>query len=820
MEIPFELEGSFKHYREERKIDLEKVKLILKPNFENGVIHGNAELTLRTLVDGVNEIKLDAVSFNIKRIEIESFEEFSYDYDGKKLRLKLRNGNLKESEKLKIFIEYEINPKKGLYFIKSNKDNSKKLLQIWSQGEDEDSRYWYPCIDSPEEKITSEVIVYVPKGYKAISNGYLAEIVEEENSTIYHWIMDKPFAPYLLTLVIGQYEEIVEDWDGVKIIHYGPKGKEEDTKESYKETKDILEFFSKALEFRYPFEKYANVPVKNFIYGGMENVTATTLTEDSIYDKIARMETGAERLLAHEIAHTWFGDIITCKEWSHIWLNEGFATYFQALYKEHSRGWNEFIYDMLQKSDSYFEESKNYKRAIVTKVYATPTELFDRHTYEKGSLVLHLLRYELGEENFWKVMRRYVNKYKFNVATTEDFRQVIEETTGLTFEKFFDQFLYQPGHPLIKFNWSFENKKLKIYLSQESEKLYELNLDLLIKLKDKEILERVTIKDRKEVFVYSLEDKPEYVDVDPYGWLLIANIVREDDYNNLLQILKNGKTVISKIRAIRSLKEKVEEKIVEGLSNALLYEEFWGVRAEAAKSLSTIKNKESLQALLKGLEDKDPKVTKEVAKALGEFKEDQVIERLKNVVKNGQGYGEKEQALISLGKQKREDLFDFIIQSLSIESHADTVRAGALRALGEIRLSKAIEVLKTYTKKDYHNNSRVAAVEALGKYLKDNPSLFEDYLQFLEDDFYKVRITAIKALEQLGEERCLAPLKKILERDLDNRVIRAAKEAIYRINEQLKNKAEIKVLHDEIEKLKKENLELKAKLAEIEKSLS
>jgi|ECHnycMinimDraft_1075156.scaffolds.fasta_scaffold00124_15 Aminopeptidase N len=818
MEIPFELEGSFKHYREERKIDLEKVKLYIEPDFKNEIVKVNSELTLKALIDKVDEIKLDAVSFKIKRISLDKESNPKFDYDGKRIRIFLRE-KLNQFEKIKVNIDYEIKPRKGLYFIKPTEENPKKPLQIWSQGEDEDSRYWYPCIDLPEEKITSEVIVKVPKGFKAISNGYLISVVEEENSSVFHWKMDKPFAPYLLTLVIGEYEEIKEEWEGVTIIHYTPKERIEDVKESYKETKDILDFFSKYLDFKYPFEKYANVPVEDFIFGGMENITATTLTSTSIYDKVARLDMSAESLLAHEIAHTWFGDIITCKEWAHIWLNEGFATYFQALYKEFSKGWDEFIYNMLQKFDSYLEESKNYKRAIVTKVFAAPTELFDRHTYEKGSLVLHLLRYELGDEMFRKVMRNYLNKYKFSVATTEDFRQVIEETTGLTFEKFFDQFVYQPGHPILKFNWKYEDKRLKVTFIQETDKPYEINLDLFIRLKDKEILEKISLKDKIESFVYNFEEKPQYIDLDPYGWLLIANIIREDNLENLIEIVYNGKTSISKIRAIRALKEKNDERVVECLSSALFNEKFWAVRAEAAKTLATIKSNSSVEALLKAINDKEPKVRKEVAKALGEFKDEKIIEALKKIAKEGESYGEREQAIISLGKQKREELLSFIMDFLNFESHADIIRSASLKALGEIKNIKTIETLKEFTKNKYSVQARTAAVESLGKYLRDNPAMFDDYVKFLEDSFYRVRITAIKALEQLGEEKCIPYLRKVIEQDLDNRVVRAAKEAIYRINEQIKNKTELKNLRDEIEKLKKENEELKSKLATLESKI-
>jgi hypothetical protein len=234
----------------------------------------------------------------------------------------------------------------------------------------------------------------------SIGNGELQSVRTNKNGTkTYHWYCSTPHVTYLLSQTVGEFAEIEHDWKGVNVQYYGPKGRAADIERTLQHTPKMLEVLSDATGLKYPYSRYAQTYVADFIFGGMENITATTLTDTSLLDKRAWLDRDADGLLAHELAHQWFGDLLTCREWAHAWLNEGFATYFEALFTEQAKGIDEFRYELYQNTQIYMsEDSGHYRRPIVHNVYNEPIDIFDRHLYEKGSLVLHMIRTVLGDE--------------------------------------------------------------------------------------------------------------------------------------------------------------------------------------------------------------------------------------------------------------------------------------------------------------------------------------------------------------------------------------------------------------------------------------
>ena len=233
------------------------------------------------------------------------------------------------------------------------------------------------------------------------------------------------------------------------VDYYCEKGREQDTRRAFGKTPKMLEFFSNFIGVRYPFPKYAQVAAADFIYGGMENTSATTQTDAALLDERATLDYSSDELVAHELAHQWFGDYLTCKDWSHAWLNESFATYFDPLFKRHDKGEDEFLYTLRTNAETYFQEDKeHYRRSIVTKVYKRPTDLFDRHLYEKGSVVLHMLHRELGEELFRESIHAYVRKNAGRVCGNDGLDQCDRGNDGpQPARRFFDQWVFGAGHP-------------------------------------------------------------------------------------------------------------------------------------------------------------------------------------------------------------------------------------------------------------------------------------------------------------------------------------------------------------------------------------
>ena len=466
---PFPLTGDQPHYARDLVVDVRHIKLEISIDPAARRVAGTATHTVRGINDGVRAIEFDAAEMSIESVSAGG-KPVKFDYVDPVLRVDLGRA-LRAGATVDVAIRYAATPRRGLYFTAPDADYPDKPLQAWTQGQDEDSRHWYPCIDFPNHQQTSEVIVTVPESMISIGNGELKSVARNRRARTktYHWYQATPHVTYLLSQIVGEFAEIEHRWQGIPVQYYGPPGREEDLQRTLARTPDMLDFFSDLTGAKYPYARYAQTFVADFIFGGMENVTATTLTDTSLLDKRASVDADVDGLLAHELAHQWFGDLLTCRDWSHGWLNEGFATYFEALYTQHHKGIDEFRYELHQKTQIYLgEDAARYRRPIVNNVYHEPIDLFDRHLYEKGSLVLHMVRTVLGDELWRKAIRLYVDRHRSTNVTTPDFQRAIETATGRNIDWLFDEYVYRGGHPAFKlgFEWDDKAKQAKLSVAQ------------------------------------------------------------------------------------------------------------------------------------------------------------------------------------------------------------------------------------------------------------------------------------------------------------------------------------------------------------------
>src|ERR671933_96882 len=490
----FELPGSGTHYAPSLSFTISNMRLSVEPNFGSKTISCNQELKIIAIQD-IDEIVLDISELHIKSVFLVtyayattadnniSFTRKSLDFHNYDDKLHIELGKLiTEGTIFHINIIYSAKPRKGFYFVEPDEYYPNKNLQAWTQGETVESKYWFPCIDHPMVKFESEISVVVPMNFIAISNGILQgvkiqrQIQREANSRnnkyikerIFTWIESIPHSAYLTSIVIGRFAEIRRTYNKeIKLLYYIPENKKNDAARSFEHTADMIEFFEQYFDTKYPYSKYSQVTVEDFMYGGMENASCTTLTIDTLHDKKAHLDFTSDHLVSHELAHQWFGDLVTCRDWQHIWLNEGFATYCEALYWEASRGTDEFQYYMMQTADDYFEEAgSRYVRPIVTKGYKHPDDLFDRHTYEKGGCILHMLRHHVGDRHFKRSLKTYLQRFANSTAETDDLRKVFELETGKSLQQFFDQWIFKEGHPELKIEFSVNESLAKIKIEQ------------------------------------------------------------------------------------------------------------------------------------------------------------------------------------------------------------------------------------------------------------------------------------------------------------------------------------------------------------------
>ncbi|MDT7889164.1 MAG: M1 family aminopeptidase [Desulfurococcales archaeon] len=771
------------------------------------------------LLDYRDYLELDAVDLSIKGVYVDG-STAKYMYDGSKLYVRLQTTNPNKLHNVEIV--YEARPVKGLHFIFPR--SSSDYPQVWSQGEAEDTRYWIPIYDYPNMRLTWTLTAEVPGIFTVVSNGDLEDVSDIGNGyRRWKYRMNHPMPPYLIALAIGVFDEIEDGVNGVRLRYLVPRGSKAIAMNSFSKTPDMIRFFSEYLGFRYPYNSYTQVCLKEFIVGGMENVTATFLTEWTLHDEIAHKEFSSDPLVAHELAHQWFGDLVTCKDWSNIWLNESFATYLEALYTRKDKGEDEFIYELYGNLKSYLEEYKRYSRPIVMRIYKDPDELFDSHSYPKGALVLHTLKNLIGEERFRLALKTYLERYKFRSVDTEDLRKVFEEVSGRDLEWFFDQYVYSSGHPVIKVRsvYDYREKVLKIFLKQDqgqdSLEVYRIPVRLLIRHSKGSIEKSVFMESREKTVYMDLEEPPLYVCPNP-DFDVFAVFEVEDDIEILGNMIKDDH-VYCRLLAIEALSKKTSSRAVEILSRALEAEEFWGVQAEIARALGKIGGEEAKKTLISSLKKlSNPRARRAVAEALSNFRADEeVAKALLEVLSNpSETYYVRASAASSLGKTRIGWAYTELIKYLNTPSHVEIITRGVIQGLANLGGEDSLRTILKYIEQDKHTMVRVAAASSLGKF-PGRRDVIEKLIEIVRrDPSHRVRIAAISAMEELKYPEFIEVLDEVSEKDPIGFVRRRAREASKRIKDHMERSVEYKHLREELEKLREESRRIVEKIERFE----
>ena len=824
---PFALAGTERKYERSRPFAIPHLFLDLSLDFATKSVSGAATLSFERVAPDAGELRLDAVGFSIESVKVDTGKGFAaaeHSYDGDTLTVR----GLETVKAGKVLVRYSATPRRGLYFLEPDAKVKDRPKQAWTQCQDEDARHFIPCHDKPHVKMTSELRVSVPNGFVVLSNGELLESSTPPGKKpwTYHFKLDKPHPSYLLTLVAGNFT-IVDDRAAdlgkgkqIPVRYYVPPTRKKDTARSFGETPRMIELFSRITGVPFPWQRYSQIVVSDFIFGGMENTTATTMYEHVLLDERAALDITSNDLVAHELAHQWFGDFVTCRDWSHAWLNEGFATFMEHVEREDRIGRDEYDYGVASDTDTYLHEaSARYARPIVCRDYAEPIDLFDRHLYEKGGLVLHMLRRELGDVTFWAGVKDYLTSHAYGVVETNDLQRALEKVSGRSLERFFDSWVFRPGHPELKVKVSWDDGLLSVSVKQ-AQKLgdtveFHFELELEVGARDGKVSRhKKTVTSGADTFVIKLDHRPAFVAFDP-DLRVLSDLSFDAPADMLRAQLESATRAISRSRAADALSRRDDPPTIQALAKSLGHKsEAWMVRAEAARALGKIRSDEAFSALSAHVGTEHPKVRRAVAAALGAFKTPEAAKLLEKRAKSDPSYLVEAESVRALGRTRQAEALPVIVSLLDRSSWAEVSRAGALDALGALRDERALpEVLKR-TQYGFPTRGRRAAIGALAQ-ISDGRKVREHLEELLDDKDPHLKIDVVAALQALGDSKSRGALHRAKERELDGRVVRRLREALRDMGDH-KTSAERKRLSDELENVRGELSELKARLSKVE----
>jgi aminopeptidase N len=811
----------------DRWFDVEHLKLDLAVDLVKKHVKGMAASAVK-LLRPTAKIEFDAAELRVSGVTVGG-KKAPFVARAEKLVVDLGRVGA-DGESLNVVVAYEANPTKGLYFIEPVKDYPKKPRQVWSQGQQEDNKHWIPCYDSPNNKMSWEVNLTVAANCIALSNGKLTKVTDDKakKQKTFHWKMETPQVTYLLCIAVGEFAELKDSVGGLPLGYYVQKPQAAMLKPTFQETGKVIKFFSDKIGLPYPYPKYDQVVIADFMWGGMENTTITTITDRALIPNGFRPFYDSDPLVAHELAHQWWGDLLTCKNWSNTWLNEGFATYFEALFTEHDRGIDEFRYEMLGNARAYLKEDhEKYRRPIVSPKYDDTSDMFDCHSYQKGSLVLHMLRWVLGEESWWKSIKHYAQKHQRQIVETSDLRVAIEEATGIHLDWFFNQWVHKGGHPEFDLSWDYDESakmiSLKVKQNQKTEDgtpVFRMPVDVFVQAGKSRVTHRVNVEEAEHLFHFASEEKPQLVIFDPDMMVLRTSKFEKPKEEVLFQ-LEHGPTMMSRVMAVMALaKYPGDPAVVEALAASLKRESFRGVRQEIASVLGRMGTDNARDVLLAASKDADPRVRSSVADALGSFQDEKAAAKLAELARD-RFPQVASAALRNIGKTKSKKAFAALAAGLKRDSHNDMIRVAAFGGLKELKDQKAVPLALKLAKAPASIPARNAANNCLvGLYAeieKEKKGPSRDHLiATLRDPAHQVRRASFENFAGLDDPKITSALEEAVEREPLNIVGRVGRQTLKKLKERAAGKADIRDVKKEIEALREENRELKNRISKME----
>lgn len=834
----------YRKYAPDREVDILHLALDITPDFKQRTIAGKAVIKFKPLGKPLQEVKLDAVDLTIKLV---TSGDAIRGWNSTDTNLTVTfEKPLEVGKETTLHISYHAQPNAGLYFRTPEMGYLPDETEVWTQGEAEDSRKWYPNYDYPNEKFSSEIICRVPEGMIVLSNGKLLSREKDANGLLaFHWKQEKPHVNYLVTIAAGYFKKLEDKYRDLALEFHVPPSEIDVAKNSFATTKDTFEMLEKEIGVPYPWEKYYQVVVRDFVAGGMENTSITILTDRTLFPDEFENIRSSEGLVAHELAHQWFGDLVTCKDWSHLWLNEGFATYYALLYDEHKNGRDSMLYGLWQ-TRNYIVGQTNAPRPMVSYKYGDADGQFGYLAYQKGAWILQMLRSQLGKDLYRQCIKTFLERRAYESVVTEDLNKVIEELSGRSFDPFFDQWVFHAHHPELDCEYSWDEKtgtaKVSVKQSQKiSDEILTFKFPLKVRFKvggasidagkkakettpvtyiDREVM----VTDKESDYYFSLPEKPKFVVLDPESALL-AKFTFKPPTELLYATLEEKGNVVAKFFALERLAEKKDRDTVAKIKEVLNKDPFYGVRVEAAKALQTIHNEEALEALIASQKQTDARVRRQVITSMGTFYQAETFPVLKAALESEKNPDIVAQTLRALSAFPRPEVKDILLRYISTKSFRNVLADAAISAMRAQDDPIYIPALQTTLQKSeaaFTSRGFSAGLDALG-YLARNDEKKEGILNFLlgylTHKKKAIQLGAITALGTLEDPRAVSALETFTTARKDSPERSTAEKAIASIRAAQKPTDNLNELRTELLDLKKSQKETQKELDALKKKL-
>ena len=773
-------------------------KIRLAFNVDKGLVFGETTTTLTVKRDGLSVLPFDSVALHYNRVVLDG-DAAAYNVARDKLLVKL-SSPARAGQTFTLVTSYWTHPARGIYFIRPDRAYPRMQPEIWSQGEMEDNRRWFPTWDEPNNKETTEIIATVPRDWTVIANGLLVSVERTNRDSTWDWRETRPHSTYLTAFSAGPYVRVRDSLGALPVDYYVSSQDARLARLCFGRTPQMIAFFQSKIGIAFPWEKYAQTAVQRFTAGGMENASATTETQSAIHPAQYEPERPCDGLVSHELSHQWWGDDVTTPDWPNIWINEGFATYFEELWAEHHFGKERFDYERYHAQEAYFRETRRYWRPIVDFKYALAADSFDASGYDRPGQVLHMLRYLLGDNAFWKALHEYLQAYQFRNADTRQFEAAVEQSSGKNLRWFFNQWFYAASYPhyYVKQHYAAATHMDLLDVRQKNHGGVEFAMPVDIQVWDgahPRTVRALIGGPYQRISIAGVGRPPSMVLFDP-GQNILRKLDFQKSAGELAYQAQHAPLVPDRLWALDQLAHVPKGDVAAArgaVRSVALHDSFYGVRSDAMGAAAALDDANTLRLALR---DPDSRVQIAAALAVGDLKhagDTALITALRSLTRSSE-HMVAAAAYTGLGATKASGSFALLAQALQTPSFGDVIARGAVKGLAAGGDLRAIPLIESHARYGIMDVARPDAIDALGVIGQKRPELVLAFLEKLarDDQFFRARRAAVQALGGLGSARALPTLRYVQAHDNEEGVRSAAWDATADIRDSLKAHKRVK----------------------------